>query len=239
MKKGTIYLFPSFLAETNDASLIPLQNIKIMYNIDHFIVESMRTARRFMRKAGFDRDFNTITFYELNKHTPPEMIRGYLDVVLNGKNLGIISEAGTPCIADPGSIVVFEAHQLDIRVVPLPGLSSIFMALMASGFNGQNFSFHAYLPIDKKERQQKIKELENLVYKNDQTQIFMETPYRNNQLFESLIQSCQPVTFLCVASLLSHDKLEYIKTKTISDWGRKPPDLNKKPTIFLLYKLPI
>ncbi|MCD4698177.1 MAG: SAM-dependent methyltransferase [Bacteroidales bacterium] len=236
MKTGILYLFPSFLSGTNDASVIPALNIEIIRSLDHFIVENIRTARRFMRKIGYDKDFENVGFYELNKHTDPGMISSYLNEAINGNDMGVISEAGAPCIADPGSVVVSVAHELDIRVVPLPGPSSIFLALMASGFNGQSFTFHAYLPIDKRQRNQKIREMESNIFRFDQTQVFMETPYRNKQLFEALLSNCQKDTCLCVASMLTHKEMEFVKTKSIHDWEKNPPELHKKPTIFLLYK---
>lgn len=236
MSKGSIYLIPSFLAETNDAALFPPAVIEIIQRLDHFVVENIRTTRRFLKKIGYQKSFDSVTFFELNKNTDVAAFHGFLHAPLQGKNLGIVSEAGAPCIADPGSSLVSLAHELNIQVVPLPGLSSILLALMGSGFNGQSFTFHGYLPIDKKARDQKLKELEKAVYTHDQTQVFMETPYRNIHLFDSIVNSCQGNTKLCIAAMITDTNHEFIKTKSVQDWKKSKPDIHKKPAIFLLYK---
>jgi 16S rRNA (cytidine1402-2'-O)-methyltransferase len=184
---------------------------------------------------GYTNDFETVKFHILDKHTPPEDIPGFLKNAVDGKNTGILSEAGSPCIADPGQQVVKLAHIMSITVVPLVGPSSILLALIASGFNGQNFIFHGYLPIDKKQRIRKIKEIEQDAIRNDRTQIFMETPYRNNALLDDLIRNSGISTLLCIASDLTTEE-EFIKTLSIEEWKKNLPDLNKRPTIFLIYK---
>jgi 16S rRNA (cytidine1402-2'-O)-methyltransferase len=171
----------------------------------------------------------------LNKHTAETDASTFLDVILDGYDMGLVSEAGSPCVADPGAVVVFHAHQLGISVVPLSGPSSVIMALMASGFNGQSFAFNGYLPIHADTRNKKIRELERLAESTGQTQIFIETPFRNNQLLEALLRQCQPETQLCIATNISLPN-EMVVTKTISDWKKLSPDLQKKPTVFLLWK---
>jgi 16S rRNA (cytidine1402-2'-O)-methyltransferase len=235
MQKGTLYLIPTFLADTNDADDFPPVNLEVILSLDSFIVESLRTARRFLRTVGYREDFDRVAFFELNKHTDPSVLGGFLEPARSGRNQGLLSEAGIPCIADPGSAIVGMAHEAGIRVVPLTGPSSIFLALMASGFNGQHFVFHGYLPIDRKERDQKLWELEKEAQTLRRTQIFMETPYRNNALLEALLQVCRDGTQLCIATMLTHEKLESVRTKTIGEWKKKRPDLHKQPTVFLVY----
>jgi 16S rRNA (cytidine1402-2'-O)-methyltransferase len=174
-------------------------------------------------------------FYELNKHTDESEVFSYLYDISNGKSVGLLSEAGTPCIADPGASVVKIAHELGMKIIPLVGPNSIILSLMASGFNGQNFTFHGYLPIDKNELAKKLKTIEQSAYKADQTQIFIETPYRNNQLFTSILKICSPQTLLCVATDLTLTT-ETVNTFSISEWKKKKPDFHKKPTIFLIYR---
>ncbi len=233
--KGKLYLIPTFLSETDPENVFPGINTKILSSLDIFIVEELRTARRFLRKVGFNKPFEEVTLHLLNEHTDLSKIGNYLDEAEKGKDIGLFSEAGTPCIADPGSEIVKIAHKRDIRVVPLTGPSSIMLALMASGFNGQNFAFIGYLPIDKKEAANKIRQLEKAIYQNNQTQIFIETPYRNNRLFEILLNTCSDSTMICVASDLTSEK-EFIKTLSVRDWKYQKPDIHKIPAVFLMYK---
>ena len=235
MHTGTLYLIPSFLAETNEQRHFPAVNLEVILSLEHFIVENVRTARRFLRKVGYDKDFGQVEFLVLDKHTDPAQINAYLDPLKSGHDMGLLSEAGNPCIADPGSVIVSLAHQADIRVVPLTGPSSIFLALMASGLNGQQFVFHGYLPIDRKEKEKKLRELERQASVSGQTQIFMETPYRNMPLLETIMKTCRDSTMLCIGSMITHDEFEFIKTKTIGDWRKMLPDLHKKPTVYLLF----
>ena len=234
MKKGVLYLIPSFLSETEYDKVFPTFNKEIILDLDEFIVEELRTARRFLRKIGYKKDFDEIKFHLLNEHTDVTFIDNYLESVIFGKDLGLLSEAGMPCIADPGAEIVIIAQQKNIQVIPLIGPSSIVLALMASGFNGQNFVFHGYLPIDKRERKKKLLELELNAKKNDQTQIFIETPYRNNQMFQSIVEVCAAETLLCVACNITGED-ESIITKKIKDWRKTEPSLHKKPAVFLLY----
>jgi 16S rRNA (cytidine1402-2'-O)-methyltransferase len=233
--KGKLYLIPTFLSETNPENVFPGINTNILSSLDIFIVEELRTARRFLRKVGFKKPFEEVTLHLLNEHTDLSKIGNYLDEAEKGKDIGLFSEAGTPCIADPGSEIVKIAHKRGIRIVPLTGPSSIMLALMASGFNGQNFAFIGYLPIDKKEAANKIRQLEKAVYQNNQTQIFIETPYRNNRLFEILLNTCSDRTMICVASGLTSEK-EFIKTLSVRDWKFQKPDIHKIPAVFLMYK---
>ena len=233
--KGIIYLIPSFLSETDSQKVFPNYNYEIVQNLEIFIVENIRTARRFLRKIGFKRDFEEITFHILDKRTLDSDIGSFLNEVQNGKDIGLLSEAGTPCIADPGGKIVEIAHQKSIRSVPLVGPNSIILALMASGFNGQNFAFHGYLPIDSSGKRKKLKELEQNVFKQNQTQIFIETPYRNRPMLEAITQSLSPKGKLCIASDIT-GKNESIITKSIGKWKNETPDFHKIPTVFLLYK---
>jgi 16S rRNA (cytidine1402-2'-O)-methyltransferase len=233
LKPGNLYLIPSFISETSIPGSLPSLNQEIIKGLDVFIVEELRTARRYLRSIGFSKDFDTILFFELNEHTNLTEIRDFLQPVLDGKNAGLISEAGTPCVADPGAELVMLAHQKGIRVIPLTGPNSIILALMASGLNGQNFIFHGYLPIDKVERKQAIKSLEKDIQTFGRTQIFIEAPYRNVALFDALISNCSNDIKLCIAcNITSTD--EFIQTKSIEDWKKEKPDIHKKPTVFLI-----
>jgi len=234
-QNGKLYLIPAPLGEGDFNKIFPPFNIELINSIDEFIVEDLRSARRFLRKAGFIKDFNDVSFHILNEHTDERNISDYLNSNLNGKDTGLLSEAGLPCIADPGASLVKLAHKKNIRVIPLTGPSSIFLALMASGFNGQSFAFRGYLPIEKKAREKQIKQLENDVYKKDQTQIFIETPYRNMRLFDALIKICSAESMLCIACDVSLET-EFISTLSIKEWRNGLPELNKRPAVFLLYK---
>lgn len=234
--KGTLYLIPNVISDDTADWVIPVEVKLLIQNLRHFIAEDLRTARRYLRKIGYTADYDTDTnFYLLNKHTPHGEIPDFILPLLNGQNVGILSESGVPCVADPGNIVVAAAQELDIQVKPLVGPSSILLSLMASGFNGQNFAFVGYLPIQEKEKKDKIKALENRILKEDQTQIFIETPYRNQKLFESLLSTCRADLKLCIARDISgpHEK---ILTRTIAEWRAQKFDINKVNAIFLLYK---
>lgn len=232
---GTLYLFPVTIGNTSLEQVIPDINQKLIKDIRFFIVENIRTARRFLKKNDPGINIDELTFYELNKHTEPGQIAGFLKPLEEGHDMGVMSEAGVPAVADPGADVVSVAQRKGIHVVPLVGPSSILMSLMASGFNGQSFAFHGYLPIDSSERQKRIRQLEGRIYSEDQTQLFIETPYRNHKLLDDLIQICKPSTKLCIASDITGED-ELIRTLPVKDWAKKKPDLNKKPTVFLIYK---
>jgi len=235
MNKGLLYLLPTTIGDTAINKVIPAYVTETINSISEFIVEDIRTARRFLIKNGYTKSIDNITFHLLDKHTPIEEIPSFLNNISKGVSIGILSESGTPCVADPGADVVRIAQQKNITVIPLVGPSSILLSIMASGFNGQNFAFVGYLPIDKSDRNKKIKELEKKVYKQNQTQIFIETPYRNTKLFEAILNSCSNETLLCVACEISQEN-EFIKTKSIKDWKKQSPDINKKNTIFLVYR---
>lgn len=230
-----LYLLPVTLGDTPWESVLPAYNKKIILGINHFIVEDVRSARRFLKKVDREIDIDSLTFYTLNKHTSAEDISGYLKPLFSGKPMGVISEAGCPAVADPGADVVAIAQQKNLRVIPLVGPSSIILSVMASGFNGQSFAFHGYLPIEPGERVKMIKHLEQRVYSENQTQLFIETPYRNNKMAEDILRNCRPQTRLCIAANITCEG-EYIKTRTVKEWQGKVPDLSKIPCIFLIYK---
>ncbi len=214
---------------------IPLTVQKTISELTEFIVEDIRSARRYLKFSGYSHSFDDVIFHELNQHTKQHEIPDYLNALLQGKNIGLISEAGVPCVADPGAVVVNMAHQFGIKVIPLVGPSSILLSLMASGLNGQNFAFIGYLPIEKSERRKKLKEIEILSNNKKQTQIFIETPYRNKQVFEDMLQVCNPNTLLCVATDITLES-EMIRTMKIAEWKNITPDIHKKNTVFLILK---
>lgn len=231
-----LYLIPVTLGETEISQVLPAYNHDIIVGIKHFIVENIRSARRFLKKVEKSIDIDTLTFYELNRHTDRKFIGQYLEALKNGQPVGIISEAGCPAIADPGADVVALAQQKGYKVVPLVGPSSIIMSVMGSGFNGQSFAFNGYLPVEVPQRIKALKKLENKVWNDDQTQLFIETPYRNAKMFETIVNNLKPQTKLCVAAGITCPE-EYIKTKTVAQWKKeKLPDLGKIPAIFLIGK---
>lgn len=232
MTLGTLYLIPVPLAENAAAKSFTPYLSETINQISEYIVENTKTARRFLKEAGLTRPQSELIIHDYGKHNRENMVE-FFTGLLNGKDVGLMSEAGCPGIADPGAEIVAYAHQKGIKVIPLVGPSSILLALMASGFNGQSFTFHGYLPIDKVQRSQRIKELENLSEKNNQTQLFIETPFRNNAMLEEILRSCKPQTRLCIACNLTAED-EMVQTKSISEWKKQMPDLHKKPVIFLM-----
>jgi len=229
---GKLYLIPNTLGDSSLNYVLPPFNIEIINTINHYIVEDIRTARRFLSKCGIKTKIDDLQFYLLNKHTPIEEISSFLDPLKLGQAVGVISEAGCPAVADPGSEVVKLAHESDIEIVPLIGPSSILLALMASGFNGQRFAFNGYLPVKEEDRIQQLKKDEQRSKSEGLTQIYIETPYRNMQLFKSLVECLNANTRLCIATDLSLES-EYIKTKSIKNWKTTSIDINKKPSIFM------
>jgi len=229
---GKLYLIPSFLGEDNK-SIIPDQVKEMVGTLDEFIVENAKTARRYLRAIGFTKNFDTeVVINEIDKHgenIAPKLLAN----ISKGKNIGIISEAGNPCIADPGHELVRYAHSRGIQVVPLVGPSSILLALIASGMNGQQFTFHGYLPIQSADRMKKLRQLEEIARRHNITQIFMETPFRNDSLVRDALQVLDGDTKLCVACDLTLPT-ESISTKKVSDWKKQVPDLHKRYSIFLL-----
>lgn len=230
-----LYLIPNTLGDSPIANVLPAHNRDIIVGIKHFIVEDVRTARRFLKKVDASINIDDLTFYVLNVHTSPEEVQACLKPLEQGFDVGVISEAGCPAVADPGADVVRIAQQKNYQVVPLVGPSSILLALMASGFNGQSFAFVGYLPIKQPERSAALKRLETRSCAENQSQIFIETPYRNMKMLEDIIAVCQPDTSLCVAADITLPT-EFIKTRTLREWKKSLPDLNKRPCIFILYR---
>jgi 16S rRNA (cytidine1402-2'-O)-methyltransferase len=217
--RAKIYLIPTTLGDSPIENVIPKHVVDIINDTHHYIVENIKTARR----------------YELNKHSSHEEYLSYLDPIKDNMNIGVISEAGTPGVADPGADIVAIAHRMNIPVVPLVGPSSILLSVMASGLNGQNFAFLGYLPIKQPERSKRLKELQKRSQIENQTQLFIEAPYRNKQMLDDIISTCSPETKLCIATDITLET-EFIKTKSIKDWKKEIPNIHKRPTIFLIHK---
>ena len=233
--QGNLFLIPCTLGDTTPLEVLPLLVKKAIEDIDIFIVENEKNARRFIKNICPKKSQPSLNFSIINKYTDATEIPEMLTPCLQGKNVGVISDAGCPGIADPGAAVVEQAHIKGIKVVPLVGPSSILLAMMASGFNGQNFSFNGYLPIEKGERKLEIKRLERLSVEQNQSQLFIETPYRNNQMLESLTSTLHSQTYICVACDITLTT-EYIKTHTANDWKNIKVDLHKRPTLFIIQK---
>lgn len=231
-----LYLIPNLLFPDTHFKVLPLQVYEVVKNLEYFFVEDIRNARRFLSSLKVGISIEKITFFEIGKHHQNSDLQLAFQLLKTGTNMGLLSEAGCPAIADPGNFIVSWCHENGVQVVPLVGASSILLALMASGFNGQYFCFHGYLPIDRNERIQKIKSMEKAIYQFHQTQIFIETPFRNKDLLKSLLQTCKPQTKLCLAvNITAPDELIYVQS--IEKWLKNPIiDLHKKPCVFLLYK---
>lgn len=230
---GKLYLIPTLMGEVEPLEVLPLSAKKVIDMVEHYVVENEKSARAFIKRVHPAKAQDRLDIKVLNKFTEPEDIPGFLDPCLVGQPVGLLSEAGAPGVADPGAEVVRLAHEKGIRVVPLVGPSSILLAMMASGMNGQSFAFNGYLPIDKAERKREILRLEKHSQKSGQTQVFIETPYRNHKLLNDLLKYCHPQTRLCVARELTLPS-EFIKTAPISWWKNHLPNLEKKPTVFVL-----
>jgi len=235
MHKGNLYLIPCTLGDTPPLEVLPLLVKKAVEHINYYVVEHEKSARRFIKSIVPKKSQPDLNIQLINKFTDASEIPAMVAPCLEGHDVGIISDAGCPGIADPGAAVVAQAHANGIKVVPLVGPSSILMAMMASGFNGQNFAFNGYLPIDKRERKTEIKRLEKLSLEQNQSQLFIETPYRNNQMLESLISALHNDTKICVACDITLST-EYIKTATSEHWKKIKVDLNKRPTLFIIQK---
>lgn len=233
--KGSLILIPTPLGSDLGEKANISYNSFVINKLKIFIVEELKTARRFLKSADYPISFDEVEFFVYNEHSNINDIVEVFELLSSGKDVGLLSEAGAPCIADPGSEIVRLAHMNGFRVVPLVGPSSIMLALMSSGLNGQQFTFHGYLPVNKNERINKIKEMEQAAYNSGNTQIFMETPYRNNQLLGSLINTCREETLLCVASNITLNN-ENIKTRNIREWKNQKADFHKMPAIFLINK---
>ncbi|WP_455169849.1 SAM-dependent methyltransferase [Aegicerativicinus sediminis] len=233
--RGKLYLIPTRLGDNPPLEVLPISIKKIIELVDDYIVENEKSARKFIKKICPRKPQPKLNLYPLNKYSKQEEIISYLNPCLEGKNMGLLSEAGCPGIADPGADIVKLAHEQGIRVVPLVGPSSIILALMASGMNGQNFAFNGYLPIDLKEKRQALKALEKKSAEEGQSQIFIETPYRNNKILEDLISILHPDTRICVACDLTLPT-EYINTQSAGNWKKIKIDLHKRPSIFIIQK---
>lgn len=232
---GKLYLIPNTLGECPIDSVIPTKVIALVNMLSEFIVEDAKAARKFLKLCGYEKPLDALVLHILNEHTPVNEMKGYLGYAEKGGSIGLLSDAGCPGIADPGAEIVKMAHRKSIQVIPLTGPSSIPLALMASGFNGQNFCFHGYLPKEKNERVRKLREIEKDVLRKDQTQLFIETPYRNNQLLADIVSVCSGENLLCIACDISLDT-EFIRTQRVEEWRKKLPDIDKRPAIFLIYK---
>jgi 16S rRNA (cytidine1402-2'-O)-methyltransferase len=235
MPAGTLYLIPVPLADDAAVQSFTSYLTQTINQISEYIVENEKTARKFLKQAGLTIPQSQLIIHNYGKHNRNVDLKDFFTGLLSGKDAGLMSEAGCPGVADPGAEIVAEAHRRGIKVIPLVGPSSILLALMASGFNGQSFTFHGYLPIDKMERSKRVKELEVQAERFSQTQLFIETPFRNDSLLTEVLNTCKPNTRLCIAcNLTAPDEL--VQTKTIAEWKKQLPELHKKPTIFLLYK---
>ena len=233
--QGKLYLIPTTLGETEPLEVMPLSIKKVIEEIDYYIVENEKSARRFIKKITPKKQQALLTIKLIDKYALKEETQHYLDVCSQGINVGLLSEAGVPAIADPGANIVKLAHQKNIQVVPLVGPSSILLAMMSSGMNGQNFAFNGYLPIEKADKKRAIKELERLSFDKKQSQIFIETPYRNEKLLADLLATLSPSTRLCIAVDITLPS-EFIKTKTVQEWKKEKLDFHKKPAIFIIQK---
>ena len=232
---GKMYLLPSSISEAELKYTHPVGITEIVDSISYYIVENAKGARRFLIKAGISTPIDSLIFYSMNKKSGKIDFKEYLTPAIKGYNMAVISDAGVPSVADPGGEIVYYGHQNNISIVPVTGPSSIMMALMASGLNGQNFAFSGYLPIKRSPLIQKIKQLEKRSKQEQQTQIFMETPYRNQKLLREIINQCAPETYLTIAAgILSQN--EFIKTKSVKAWKKTLPELHKIPAVFLLHK---
>ena len=230
---GILYLLPVSLGDSAPDQVIPAQVLNLINTLEHYAVEDLRSARRYLKKAGLVKSMDDLQFYLLNEHSVETDLSVILEALNAGTSIALMSEAGVPAVADPGKDLVDLAHKNDIRVVPLVGPSSILLALMASGMNGQNFCFHGYLPIKKPERIHVLKKIEKQARETGSTQIFMETPYRNMSMVEDILRTCTGESRLCVAADITLPR-EYIKTKTVDDWRKNPPQIHKRPAVFLL-----
>jgi 16S rRNA (cytidine1402-2'-O)-methyltransferase len=233
---GKLYLIPTTLGEMNADDVLPQTIKRTIDFIDYYIVENEKTARKSIKMVHAEKKQSELKLFLLNKHTDTKAHLDFIKPLLEGHNVGLMSEAGCPGVADPGAVIVKIAHEKGIQVIPLVGPSSILLALMASGMNGQSFTFNGYLPIDKSEKKQALKSLEKLSFDKNQSQLFIETPYRNNKLLEDILQTLQPNTLLCIACDITLPT-EYIKTMTVNLWKKQKVDLHNRPCIFIIHKM--
>ena len=230
---GILYLIPSPLGDNDPKEVIPVPVLEMVTHIKHFVVEEVRTARRYLSKAGLKGRIEELNFYELNEHTKPQDVEKYVKILLDGNDVGLISEAGLPAVADPGALLVKLAHNHSVKVKPFVGPSSLMLALMASGLNGQCFAFTGYLPVKTEERKSKIKLIEKVSMQLSQTQIIIETPYRNDQLFKDIIAACGNNTRVCIAADITLPT-ETIITKSFASWKKNLIEIGKRPCVFLI-----
>jgi 16S rRNA (cytidine1402-2'-O)-methyltransferase len=235
MAFGKLYLLPVPLAENTAIAVLPATHTELINHIRHYVVENEKTARKWLKEMGLKTPQSELEILVYGKHSEKQNLAPYFKAIKDGNDVALMSEAGCPGIADPGAELVAEAHRLGVEVVPLTGPSSILLSLMASGFNGQSFAFHGYLPIDKSARSKRLKELESMAERFSQSQIFIETPFRNNQLLDDILYIAHPQTQLCIACDITAES-EFIQTKTLANWKKEKPDLHKRPAIFILYK---
>ena len=235
MAFGKLYLLPVPLAENTAIAVLPATHTELINHIRHYVVENEKTARKWLKEMGLKTPQSELEILVYGKHSEKQNLAPYFKAIKDGNDVALMSEAGCPGIADPGAELVAEAHRLGVEVVPLTCPSSILLSLMASGFNGQSFAFHGYLPIDKGARSKRLKELESMAERFSQSQIFIETPFRNNQLLDDILNSAHPQTQLCIACDITAES-EFIQTKTLANWKKEKPDLHKRPAIFILYK---
>ena len=233
IQKGVLYIIPSPIGDTSPLEVLPISNKKVINELTHFIVENEKMGRRFIKKIIPSKNQDELVVFTLNKFTTQDEINTYLDCCSKGLSIGLLSDAGCPGIADPGAVIISKAHRNEIKVKPLVGPSSIILAMMSSGMNGQNFTFNGYLPIDKKNRSQALLKFQRVAVKNNQAQIFIETPYRNNILLIEMLKVLDSNTRLCIACDLSM-RSEFIKTLSVLEWKKNKPDINKRPCIFII-----
>lgn len=235
MHKGKLYLIPTTLGDTEPLEVMPLSVKKVVESLSHFIVENEKAARRFIKKIAPTKSQPSLELFLLDKYSDELETRNYLDICEQGISVGLLSDAGVPAVADPGSSIVKLAHQKNIKVIPLIGPSSILLAIMASGMNGQNFAFNGYLPIEKSSRKKAIKELEKIAAEKNQSQIFIETPYRNDKMLSNLCDTLHLDTRICIACDITLPS-EFIKTMTVKEWKSQEIDLHKRPAIFIIHR---
>ena len=231
-----LFLIPAYLSEESPVEYFAPSIKEYILKTDYFFVENEKTARKVIKFFAPEKKQSELKLFLLDKYSESSDLKEAQKLMKSGQDFGLLSEAGLPCIADPGNLMVKWSHENNIKVIPINGPSSIILALISSGFNGQEFTFHGYLPIDREQKKKQIIFLENQVQKSGYSQIFMETPYRNNQLFENLIKFLNPNTKLCIAANINHPTEEFIKTQKISDWKNKKPELHKIPAVFVLGK---
>ena len=230
---GILYLIPSPLGENDPKEVIPAGVLELLPGLQYFVVEELRTVRRYLSKAGLKGKIGDLQLFELNEHTPPHQIEGYVQLLKDGNDIGLVSEAGLPAVADPGAYLVELAHKNGIEVRPMVGPSSLMLALMASGLNGQCFAFTGYLPVKPEERKSKIRTIENVSAQLKQSQIIIETPYRHDQLFSDMLAVCSPNSRICIAADITLPT-QFIRTKSVAQWKREKPEIGQRPCVFVL-----